>query len=180
MSSEPDTKGRQYLNDLQKARRRVGQIRSAVRREITNEGQPTHQTKAEFGAAMADFQDLLETYRSENALQEPFNERLPISDLSERVNQTVEKTVVVNSTTGREERNHFPVIVKLHHDVLIRHSKELNSIFKELGFAASARSKTETSEATEDDLKGLLKARGQTEALENLPNHFLDDQGDDS
>lgn len=56
----------------------------------------------------------------------------------------------------------------------------LDDIATELGFAASPTEVTPHTEATEDDLAALLKARGQEQALENLPARFRsDDDGGD-
>jgi hypothetical protein len=40
----------------------------------------------------------------------------------------------------------------------------------ELGYGASTKDVTPSDEPELSDLRGLLKARGQTEALENLPD----------
>jgi hypothetical protein len=64
--------------------------------------------------------------------------------------------------------------------VAVELSHKLDDIATELGFSAAPKEVTPHTEATEDDLAALLSARGQEQALENLPARFRGDgDGDD-
>jgi len=137
---------------------------------MASSGSASKETKAKFGSVLATYQGLLEIYQNEAVLKQPWGERLPISDLEAKTVKTISKNITSNPATGSSETQHYPVISKHHGSTLIEHSKELDSIFKELGFAAAASDTIPNDEATEGDLKGLLETRGQDEAIDNLPS----------
>jgi len=157
MSSEQqDTRGGKHLTDIQEARRQAQDARRAVRREKTRKGSVSPRTLAELGAALADFQDLLHPYRDSDALDEQWDDRLPISNLEGLLNETVDQEVTANKATGRQVEIDHPQIINLNPAVLIEHGKELDEIFTDLGFAATSNESTHRTEI-DDELMEEVK-----------------------
>jgi hypothetical protein len=170
MSRNPNSDDRQLRQGrkiIMKSKEEAYKARRALRREMP---QPSQETRGELAAALADYYDVLSDYRNESALEEPWDERFPgqIDSLLEET-VTVERSVPGRNQHAREEVE-VPRALQLSTTRLIEIAKELDDVAKELGFAAPAREPTPTTEASHSDLRELLKSRGQTDALDHLPD----------
>lgn len=137
MNDNDDRRSEQHLTDIQETRRAATEARRALRRELTR-GDVSPRTKADYGARLGDYQDMLLPYKDEAALQSEWRERLPIPQFERLLATTVAKTQTGNAATGRGETMRLPKVVEIDAELLIQHGQELDKIFKELGFAASA------------------------------------------
>lgn len=139
-----------HLTDIQEARRQAKDARRAARRELTREGSVSPATKAELGASLADYQDVLHPYRDDDGLNNEWEERLPISGIEELLGETIEREKTANKATGRTETVRFPKIVEISASTLIEQGKELDEIFTELGFAAKTSGSTHLTEIDDE------------------------------
>jgi hypothetical protein len=113
---------------------------------------------------------VLSDYRDERALETDWDERdVNVDQLDRWLSQTVESEKKLNRRGSPVEVVEVPMVEHIKPQTLMAVAKELDKIAKELGFAASAKQPTPSEEADMSDLKGLLKARDQTEAMEQLP-----------
>lgn len=160
-----------YGRLIREAKEQAFHARRKLRRE---QPRVNHQTKLEAATALADYQDVLQDYAGERALELPWQERLPV-DLDKLLTQTIRaKESVPSRNPNACTTTEMPAVVQLNAQDLIQLAKELDSIAKELGFAADAKQPTPHEEASMSDLRGLLKARGQDAALDNLPTTEAD------
>lgn len=163
---------------LREAHEQAFIARRQLRAELPN---PSAAAKRQLAQAAADFRDKLSDYRGEQALQTPWDERDVNVDI---VDQLLSQTTTVREPVDRRGNATKTVTRQLvcssdvSPQLLIDISKELDAIYKELGFAPSARDPTPSEEADLSDLRGLLRERGQTEALEQLPGN-PGEEGDD-
>lgn len=170
MSRNPDSDDRQLSEGrkiIMKSKEEAFNARRKLRREMP---EPTQETRGELAAALADYYDVLSDYRRESALETPWEDRFPgqIDSLLEET-VTIERPVASRNKHAKEEVE-VPRALQLSPTQLITIGKELDDVAKELGFAAAARDPTPTTEATHDDIRHLLKSRGQDTALEHLPD----------
>jgi len=133
---------------------------------------PSNEAKRATAEAIADYYDVLRDYSDERALETPWDERFDV-DPDSLLDETVQVAGSVNSRNGNAaELTTVPAAAALGARELIDISKELDAIAKELGFAAEAKQPTPNTEASKDDLMGILRARGQDQALENFPESW--------
>jgi hypothetical protein len=173
-TDDADTADRRLIRE---AKEEAWHQRRRLRREMP---QPSGETKREVACALADYHDLLHDYRDERALQTPWDEREPHPDEIATVIQqttTVEKPLPRRGNATKSEEVPFAHTVAP--QWLLAVADELDAIAKELGFAASASDPVPEDEATMDDLRGLLKARGQETALGHLPGNDSAEEGED-
>jgi hypothetical protein len=152
---------------IMQAKQEAFHARRKVRRELPS---PSMETKRALADALADYRDVLWDYREESALSTDWDGREVNVD---RIDTYLEGTVEVEAAgdwRGRSQSATAPAVAKVPPRHLIEIGKELDAIAKELGFAAKAKHNAEMDEADMSDLRGLLKARGQSKALENLPD----------
>lgn len=131
---------------------------------------PSMATKREVAEALADYRDALWDYHGERVLETPWDDReVDVDVLDGYLAETVTIERSLDRRGGATEPVKVPKVAEVSSGDLLRIGKELDAIAKELGFAASARDQTPSEEATMDDLRGLVKSRGQDDALEQLP-----------
>lgn len=170
MTDSADQGENGYGRLIREAKEEAFHARRRLRREQPT---PSQGTKQEVAVALADYHDVLLDYADERALDVAWDERLPVDPdalLGETV--TVEQSVPARNRAAAETVD-VPAAATLAAHQLLSLAKELDAIAKELGFAASAKKPTPGEEASMGDLRGLLKSRGQDQALEFLP------EGDD-
>jgi hypothetical protein len=133
---------------------------------------PDGEAKRQLAVALADYRDVLSDYRDERALETDWEKRDVDVDI---IDDVLARTTTSKRTLNRRGSPTESVTVQLVEEVdprlLIDIGKELDAIAKELGFAAAANDPTPSEEADKSDLRGLLRARDQGEAL----NHLGDD-----
>lgn len=135
--------------------------------------------KKDVGVQLNSYRRVLKRYRNERALEVAWDERDVNVDLLDRYMSEVvvkEKPLPRRGDAADPEGETNLAITQMPTQQLIRIGEELHDIAKELGFAKQAKSPTPNTEATRDDLAGLLKARGQEQALENLPASWKGDE----
>lgn len=168
-NQEPNETG--YGRIIREAKEEAFHARRQLRRELPT---PSQQTKKDVAAALADYHDVLHDYSDERALKTDWEERVPINpDALLGTTVSVEKAFSSRNQNATETVE-APAVATVSARELLDLGKVLDEIAKELGFAASAKQPTPEEEATMEDLRGLLKARGQTQALEHLPGDVDD------
>lgn len=162
--NDGETRDRRLIRE---AKEECFHARRKLRREQPD---PSEQTRQLLCAALGDYRDVLWDYHDERALETPWDERAVDVDV---VEQWLSQTVKSNDDLPRRGDAQTAVTVPMSRHVpatqLLHVAKELDAIAKELGFAAPAKDPTPNEEAELSDLRGLLKSRGQTEAMDNLP-----------
>lgn len=148
-------------------RRYVQQIRNRFWEEGVNGGfSPS--TKRRLATAAIQYWDMLYEFRSESILDDgDFPDISPVRDRIGRQTEVVTKSKRLGQSTTLKTA---PAITELSDWYLVELTKELDDLAKKLGFAATTTDRVPNDRASEEDLKGLLEARGQTEAVENLPS----------
>jgi len=130
---------------------------------------PSGESKRQLAVALADYRDVLSDYRNERALDVDWDEREVDIDIIDRLlSQTTTASQSLNRRGSPTESVTVQLVEQVDPQVLISVAKELDSIAKELGFAAAAKDPTPSEEADKSDLRGLLRARDQGEALDHL------------
>jgi hypothetical protein len=128
-------------------------------------------------ASLMRYYSILRRYRDE----EPVAEEWPAQQFRELQQHVLSEQPVQTASAGRGSRHSVQKRPgRVDPKQAVELSFTLDDIATELGFAASPKEVTPHTQATEEDLAALLSARGQEQALENLPARFRsDDDGDD-
>lgn len=172
MSDDADTGETPFGRLIREAKEEAFHARRQLRREQPG---PSPEAKRELAQAIADYHDVLRDYADERALEKPWDDRFRL-DPDALLDQTVDVEQAVASRNGNAtEPATVPAAATLPARQLLDLAKELDAIAKELGFAASAKQPTPNTEATTDDLMGILRARDQEQALENFPKSWRGD-----
>jgi len=162
--NDGETRDRRLIRE---AKEECFHARRQLRREQPN---PSGQTRQLLCAALGDYRDVLWDYHEERALETPWDEREVNVDVVEQwLSQTIASPEPLPRRGSATKESQVPMSRNVPASELLRVAKELDAIAKELGFAAPAKDPTPNEEAELSDLRGLLKSRGQTEALSNLP-----------
>jgi len=182
MSNDRDSDDTADRRLIREAKEGAFHARRQLRREQPN---PSLASKRDLAAALEDYRDQLLDYRDDNALETDWKKRdVDVDVLPSLLSQTTTVSQSLNRRGSPSTTQQVPKVAKTSSAHLIHIGKELDKIAAELGFAASTKDITPSEEATMADLRGLLKARGQTEALRNLPEGEATDidtpvEGDD-
>jgi len=165
---EQDTKA--SARRIQEAKDQVFQHARAMHRDMPR---PGPQLKIELGAALVDYRYLLIDYKDERALTPSWDDRDVNVDLVEQKMQQKTTIRIPKKSRGNLYDDHeVPAVADMSARDLLKIAKELDAISKELGFAAAAKSPTPNTKASREDLTGLLRTRGQDQALDNLPESW--------
>ncbi len=150
-----------------KQRQRIQKYRREVQRALSS-GSLSGEMHDDFAVEVLAYFDVLREFRDESSLQDA---GLPdVSPIRERLGFTVQVTVDAPGFRRRgQKRQEVPAVRELDIDHLIRLSHELDDSAQALGFGATAADTTPHGKAGRDDLKALLKTRGQDGAVSNLP-----------
>lgn len=163
---------------IREAKEEAFHARRQLRRDQLRGDQPGPgvQAKLDAAVALADYRDVLYDYHDEGALKTPWGEReVDVDALDRYLSETTVQEKELNRRGEASEPVTVPKVADISTEYLFRAGKELDAIAKELGFAASAHTPTPHTETSEKDLIGLLSARGQEQALENLPKSWRGD-----
>jgi hypothetical protein len=127
----------------------------------------TPEMKREIAVHIVNFHRVLSNYEDETVLDDG-----DIPDI-ERIRKRLGRTTTVTGTrSGRKrgsQRQRVPAVDELDFWYLESVANDLEAAAKTLGFWASAKEQTPHDDPDHDDLKALLEARGQDDAIENLP-----------
>jgi len=120
--------------------------------------------------ACLDFAAAIRKHRDETAIKDEWGDiEETLQPIRRAVGQEIAVEVEGPGRTAAPQTEYRPAIQQVPFDYLEETIERLDDLAKQLGLSESVRDETPDDEATIDDLRGLLKARGQTEAIENLP-----------
>jgi len=176
MSEHDDEPDRGFRRQIRETKEEAFRARRVLRRGLPD---PDIETRLDVAQIHSDYRDLLSDYASESALKTPWDDRNV-----DWIDTTLAQTTTVERPLPRRghatETVQVPRAASIDPSRLLDLGKELDAIAKELGFAASARDQTTNTEATKKDLVNLLNARGQDDAIERLPDDWVEDDGGES
>lgn len=171
---DDNDRGSGFRRMIFEAKEEAYHARRKLRRELPN---PGPQTKIQVAAALSDYRDLLSDYHDEHALKTSWDERdVNVDAIDTAIAETTTVEKPMNRRGGATETTTLPKAAAMPAGELIKIGKELDAIAKELGFAARVNDPTPNTDASHDDLAGLLKARGQDQALENFPDSWVPEE----
>lgn len=176
MGDERDSASQPARRIIFRTRENVQAVRNQYHRERVN-GSVSNETHRELAAAALMYRDVLAEHSSERVVADKWEDS-GVDGLEALVGQMATIEVKGYGRTSNTRQETRPAVLTVPHTQIYQATKALDRLSKELGFAASAKEKTPSEEATMKDLKGLLKGRGQKEAIELLPGG--DDGSDDS
>jgi hypothetical protein len=159
-----------------RTRERVQEVRNHYHRERVNGG-VSEETHRELATVALMYRDVLAEHADEAVVRDKWEES-GVDSLEALVGETRTVDEPAPGRTSNTRRVSKPAVLTVPHGDIYRATKKLDSLAKGLGFSASTREKTPEEEATMSDLRGLLKARGQTEAIELLPGGDEEDVDD--
>jgi len=171
MTEQEEANDRGFRRQIRETKEEAFQARRVLRRGLPD---PDVETRLEVATVLSDYRDLLSDYADESALKTPWDGR----DVDWIDSTLVETTTVERSLPRRghaTEKIEVPQAAVIDPRQLLQLAKELDAIAKELGFAASAKEQTDNTEATTGDLVNLLTARGQEDAIEQLPDSWVEE-----
>lgn len=161
---------------IREAKEEAFHARRALRREMPS---PSGEAKRKLASALADYRDVLSDYRDERALDTDWDDRdVDVDVLDELLASTTTSRETLPRRGSPTQEVEVQLVTQVASKYLIEIAKELDAIAKELGFAAVAKQPTPSEEADMSDLRSLMRARGQTQALEQLPGN-PDGDGDE-
>lgn len=132
------------------------------------DGETSPEMKKHLAKAAIKYWDVLYEFRDETVLDD--GDFPDIGPVRQRLGR---QTEVIAESAGRGRgmtTRQVPAVDELSAEYLLELTEQLDDLAKTLGFAASAREQTPRDRASMADLKGLLSARGQDEAIEKLPD----------
>lgn len=133
-------------------------------------GELSEATHLELAEKTIEFYDVLYEFRDESIIAD--NEFPDISELRSCIGRTTTIPDEAPGDTNNLEGIQVPAALQIPADRIYDKSKELDDLAKQLGFAATPKEAPTNTDAKPEDLMDLLKARGQTDAIENLPDRW--------
>jgi hypothetical protein len=173
---DDDEGGRGFRRMVRESKEEAYHARRQLRRELP---EASMNTKLEVAAALCDYRDVLSDYHDEGALKTPWEDR-NVDWIDDALSETVTVEESLNRRGHATRKREVPRAAAVDATDLIDVGNQLDAIAKELGFAASTKDVTAGGKATEDDLMGLLTARGQDDALDRLPDRWEPADGGDA
>jgi hypothetical protein len=164
-----DQRPKQVVYD---ARESVQAARNEVWGELVGRGSVSLHARRQLATAAVQYWDVLKEYGEDRTTEW---EESGVDEIGELVGKTVQVPEPAPGDTSATDMVERPALLSVDPQRLIGVTKRLDTLAKELGFAAGTRDKTPSDEPELSDLRGLLKARGQTEALTKLPGSGGDD-----
>jgi hypothetical protein len=150
----------QHRKRIQKYRRRIQRLHAD--QEVSG------RLHDDFVVEVIGYFDVLREFRDSTALDD---DDLP--DISPLRSRLGEKATIVADAPGFFERGEeyktVPAIREVPLDTILKLSHQLDDAAQKLGFGANAVESTPHTKTTHGDLEALLRARGQGDALDNLP-----------
>jgi len=159
----PETRSAQLIHDRQERLEEVLDLFSQQAAEV----QLTAAMKREIATHVINYHRVLSQYRDENVLND--GDIPDITPIRQRLGET---TTVVSASAGRgrgSRPQQVPAIDELGFWELEGIARDLEAAAKKLGFWEPAKEQTPNDDPDADDLRALLEARGQQQAVENLP-----------
>jgi len=159
-----DNNGGQHRKMITTQRQRV----NAVRSQFAGEGvyaELSEDTHLQLARVAVEYWQLLREYKDE-AVVEEFPDISPLRSRLGKETQILSKSAGLNRGMVPKPK---PAVLEVGIDEILGLLDELDNIANRLGFSTAATEKLPNDRASEDDLKTLLEARGQSEAVDNLP-----------
>jgi hypothetical protein len=139
-------------------------------RGLALDGGAPESYKSVMGRACLDYVAALRKHRTETAIKDEWEDLdEALAPIRQAVGQQVPVEIEATGDTSATETVYRPAIRRIPFGYMEQVIEELDDLAKNLGLSESVRDETPADEATISDLRGLLKSRGQTEALQNLP-----------
>jgi hypothetical protein len=128
--------------------------------------------KSVMGRACLDYVAALRKHRTERAIKDEWADvDEALAPIRQAVGQQVAVEIGATGDTSATETVYRPAIRRIPFGYMEQVIEELDDLAKNLGLSESVTDETPADKPTISDLRGLLKARGQTEALQNLPGN---------
>lgn len=145
--------------------------RRGFRAEMARYGRPSPEAYLEMCEEVVNVVDHLRQFEDERALEgDDFDTILQyVREIESRFGETVSVQVEASGDTHATVAERRPAVTEISPDALIDLTQKIEKVIKQLGFGAKAKQPTPGEEASLSDLRGLLAARGQGDALEMLP-----------
>jgi len=120
-----------------------------------------------FAAEILSYHDTLREFRESPTIDA--DDFPDIEPLRSRAGRQVEVETPSKRLGKKTTFKEVPAVRELNISYLLRVSYQLDDVAQQLGFGADAAKSTPHNEADTGDLKALLEARGQDDAVEKLP-----------
>lgn len=145
--------------------------RRGFRGEMARYGRPSPEAYLELSEEIVNVVDHLRQFEDERALEgDDFEAILRyVHEIESRFGETVSVQVEASGDTHATVAESRPAVTEINPDALVHLTQQIEKVVKQLGFGAKAKQPTPGEEATMSDLRGLLAARGQGDALKMLP-----------
>jgi hypothetical protein len=140
----------------------------AVVGELVSHGSVQPETKTEAVKAALGYFNELKEHRDERAVRERWEES-GVGSLEAYLYETTEVERPAPGDTSATTSETVPRVHALEPQQLSRIIDELNELAKDLGFAPRVNEPTPRDDPDMNDIRGLLQARGQTEAAGRVP-----------
>lgn len=166
MSEETNDKApRKIINDT---RRHVHAARAEYFDDILKHGTVTAETRKTLIEAAMLYRSTLREHSDHSVIQDKWEES-GVDQLAELLQQTrtVEKPSPGDTNNGRTEE--VPAVMAVPAEQILKVTERLDEMANELGFGASTTDTTPHDEPDHDDLRGLVKLRGQEDVAERVP-----------
>jgi hypothetical protein len=167
MASDDDEGDAQPKTLIYDVRRHVQEVRSQFYEEQIG-GSVSLQTRRQLAAAAVTYYDVLWEHRDEGAVGSRWDDA-GVDWIRNALGATRTVQVATPGDTANTRTEERPALQAIDPTRVVDVTKRLDEIAKALGFTASTRDHTPDDEATVDDLRALLTARGQEAAAERLP-----------
>jgi len=148
-------------------RERVQQARNRYHRGRVR-GSVTESTHLALAEVVVQYYDVLWEHHDDDAVRGEFPE---LTDIKEALGETTKVPEEAPGDTDNKRLVEKPAALKINTERLIEASKQLDRTAKKLGFGAETVETTPHDKTRRKDLEALLRARGQDQALENLPGN---------
>jgi hypothetical protein len=158
-----DTRAKQLIQDRQERLEEVLDIFSQRAANVDL----TPQMTREIAVHIVNYHRVLSRYEDESVLAD--GDIPDISPIRQRLGRTTQVPADSAGMGRGAGYDDVPAVDDLDYWYLEDIAGQLETAAKKLGFWASAREQTPHDDPDHDDLKALLEARGQQEAVENLP-----------
>jgi hypothetical protein len=168
-SDYDDDSGRSAADELiRQARIELQVARNRMFEERVGSGGVSQQTRRQLAVATLKLWDTLHEERDHRDIKDQWASS-EVGKLDAMLSETVEQAQETAGAGRNTATQTVPAIVAADIGWLDQVSREVKEIANELGKGPSVTDPTPENEASMSDLRGLLKARGQSEALTHLP-----------
>lgn len=167
MSTDEDKASTPAARLIFTTRERMQMIRNRFHAERVRGG-VTDETHRDLATAALQYRDVLSEHAEESVVREQW-EQSGVDGLERLVGETQQIGVEAPGRTSNTQTVTQPAVLAVPAEEIYLATKALDSLAKELGFAAATRERTPEDNGDEQDLARILGGRGQAPSLERLP-----------